>query len=317
MTSRDFGRLERIDIRDIWKHEAHDFTPWLLDNADRLAEALQIQLELRAAEHPVGDFSLDLIGRDLTNDCELIVENQLGATDHGHLGQLMTYAAGTKAQTIVWIAPEFREEHREALRWLNDIAGEKARFFGVEVSVVRIGDSLPAPLFELRAEPNEWTSIVSREARPASERESQHRSYWQRFLPEFARRHPDWRFGKQNGKNAWYILSSPYRYCRLVVGFVSNRRLMAELYIDSGDREKNLTILERLQAAKADIDVAFGGELEWQELTNRRACRIVSYGEGSVSEVDRYPEFIEWMIDTHARMRRALEAANVDLSDIL
>lgn len=317
MPAQNFGHLEHVDVRDIWPHEARDFTPWLLDNADRLAAALQIDLELRAAEHPVGDFSLDLIGRDLTNQCELIVENQLGVTDHIHLGQLMTYAAGTKAQTIVWIAPSFREEHREALRWLNEIAGDQARFFGVEVRVVRIGESLPAPLFELRAEPNEWSSTVRREARPASEREAQYRSYWERFLPVFAERHPNWPFGRQNGKNAWYILSSPYRHCRLTVSFVSNGRLMSELYIDSGDREKNLAIFERLRAASDAIEDAFGDALDWQELMNRRACRIAYFGEGSVTDVDRYPEFIDWMINAHARMRQALEAARVDVSDLV
>ena len=76
MAIPELGRLETMDVREVWAHEAHDFTPWLLANADRLAEALGIDLDLRAAEHPVGDFSLDLIGRDLTNDCELIVENQ-------------------------------------------------------------------------------------------------------------------------------------------------------------------------------------------------------------------------------------------------
>jgi hypothetical protein len=101
----------------VWPHEAHDFTPWLLDNADALEATLGIEIELSAAEHPVGGFSLDLIGRDLTNDCVLMVENQLTGTDHGHLGQLLTYAAGTDAQTIVWMATAFREEHRQARSW--------------------------------------------------------------------------------------------------------------------------------------------------------------------------------------------------------
>src|SRR5438270_12040060 len=105
------GRLERVDPRLVWQHEAHDFTPWLLANADRLAEALGIELVLEAAEHAVGGYSLDLIGRDLSNGSVLIVENQLGPTDHSHLGQVLTYAAGTSASTIVWIATSFREEH--------------------------------------------------------------------------------------------------------------------------------------------------------------------------------------------------------------
>ena len=116
----ELGRLEPIGVRRVWAHEAQDFTPWLLANADRLAEALGIDLELGAAEHPVGGFSLDLIGADLTNDCVLIIENQLEGTDHLHLGQVITYAAGTGAQQLSGIATDFRDEHRQALDWLNE-----------------------------------------------------------------------------------------------------------------------------------------------------------------------------------------------------
>src|SRR4029453_13226344 len=133
----ELGRLEAVDPRLIWAHEAHSFTPWLLENEDRLAEALGIDLELGAS---VGGYKLDLVGRDLTNDAVLIVENQLETTDHSHLGQVLTYAAGTAASTIVWIATAFREEHRQALDWLNENTGEQAHFFGIELQVVKIGD---------------------------------------------------------------------------------------------------------------------------------------------------------------------------------
>ena len=112
----DLGRLQPLDPREVWADEARDFTPWLFENADLLEEALGIDTELEEAEHPVGGFSLDLIGRDLTNNAVLMVENQLATSDHGHLGQIMTYAAGTDASTIVWVASEFRAEHRQAIR---------------------------------------------------------------------------------------------------------------------------------------------------------------------------------------------------------
>ena len=88
----ELGRLEPVDVRTVWEKEDRDFTPWLLDHDDRLAEALGIDLEIQQSEHPVGNFSLDLIGHDLTNDAVLIVENQLSGTDHNHLGQILTYA---------------------------------------------------------------------------------------------------------------------------------------------------------------------------------------------------------------------------------
>jgi len=139
------GRLELVDPRLVWKNEAYDLTPWLLENSELLGEALGIDLEFEAAEHPVGGFSLDLVGRDITNDAVLVVENQLEGTDHSHLGQVLTYAAGTAASTIVWIATSFREEHRQALDWLNENTGEDTHFFGIEIQVGQIGDSARAP----------------------------------------------------------------------------------------------------------------------------------------------------------------------------
>jgi hypothetical protein len=150
----ELGRLREVPLREVWNHEALDLTPWLLTHADTLMDVLGIDLELFGSEHPVGSFAVDLVGRDQTHDCVLVVENQLTPTDHDHLGKLMTYAAGTDAKTVVWIAPTFRDEHRQALDLLNDLAGDRAHFFGIELAVVAIGDSAPAPLLRLRAQPN-------------------------------------------------------------------------------------------------------------------------------------------------------------------
>ena len=109
------GNVEWLDIRAVWPNEATSFTPWLLDNADILGDTLGLEIQLEEAEHSVGNFSLDLIGRDLTHEARLIVENQVEQSDHGHLGQLLTYTAGTDAATIVWVARGFRDEHRVAL----------------------------------------------------------------------------------------------------------------------------------------------------------------------------------------------------------
>lgn len=137
------GRLEIVELRSGWNDEARDFTPWLFNNADVLSDALGIDVELTAKEYLVGGYSLDLLGRDLTNDCTLIVENQLEASDHGHLGQVMTYAGGTDASTIVWVAARFRQEHLAAIEWLNDRTDEDTRVFAVEIGLRRIGDSAP------------------------------------------------------------------------------------------------------------------------------------------------------------------------------
>lgn len=158
--SPSLGRLASVHPRTVWPHEALSFTPWLLDNADVLSDVLGMDLDLEAAEHPVGGFSLDLIGKDRASGDRVIIENQLETSDHSHLGQILTYAGGTDPATIIWVAPAFRDEHRAALEWLNERTDEQTRFFAVQVEVVRIGDSLPAPLLKLVVQPNDWGKAV-------------------------------------------------------------------------------------------------------------------------------------------------------------
>lgn len=154
------GRLEPVDPRDVWPSEAQDFTPWLLANAQALSEAVGMDLNLEAAEHPIGGFSLDLIGVDTATGDRVIVENQLEVSDHSHLGQILTYAGGTDPVNVLWLATSFREEHRAALEWLNERTNESTRFFAVRIQVVRIGTSSPAPLFTLVVQPNDWGKKV-------------------------------------------------------------------------------------------------------------------------------------------------------------
>jgi hypothetical protein len=150
MTKPDLGSLIVVDPKEVWSHEAQVFTPWLLNNPQVLEDLLGMELELEVAEHPVGDFSLDLRGRDLSDNSVIIVENQLSQSDHGHLGQILTYAGGTSPSTIVWITTGFRPEHRAALDWLNEHTDPDTRFFGVEIEVVQIAGSPPRPELQAR-----------------------------------------------------------------------------------------------------------------------------------------------------------------------
>ena len=160
------GRLERIDLREYWKKEDTEFTPWLAkeENIELLSEAIEIELEVQNQEESVGPFRADILCKDTTSDHFVLIENQLERTDHTHLGQLMTYAAGLDAVTIIWIAQRFSEEHRAALDWLNRITDETFNFFGIEIELYRIGDSPAAPMFNIVAKPNDWSKLVKKSA---------------------------------------------------------------------------------------------------------------------------------------------------------
>jgi hypothetical protein len=314
----DLGRLEPLDPRQVWSHEAQDFTPWLLDNADTLAEALGLDIELTTAEHPVGDFALDLVGRDLTNDCVLIVENQLSPTDHGHLGQLITYAAGTDAHTIVWLSPTFREEHCQALDYLNT---PRRR----ERPLLRRADRRGAHR-QLQARTNvQPARPTHRLARQGGRRRQAHlqtgrqstplyEAFWTRFLERVHAEHPRWTNARKPQTVNWLPMPCPFKggsyYC---ASFAQNGKLRTELYIDAGDEAANAALFERLATLKDAIETACGKSLAWEDLPNRRACRIADYSQGEVSNRDQFDAYIDWFFDSGTRLRAAFDLAATKL----
>lgn len=158
------GRLESVDLRQSWPHEADDFTPWLAleENLGLLGEVLGLELELIETEQDVGPYRADIVCKNTADGSWVLVENQLARTDHTHLGQLLTYAAGLSAVHVVWIAKRFTDEHRAALDWLNENTNENLRFFGLEIELWRIGESPPAPKFNVVSSPNDWVKGATR-----------------------------------------------------------------------------------------------------------------------------------------------------------
>lgn len=180
----EFGLLEDVSLREAWAHEAHAFTPWLADNLDRLGDAIGVRLELVGCEVNVGRYNADILARSVLDDKVVLIENQLERSDHGHLGQIMTYLAGTEAKIIVWVAREFCEEHLSAIRWLNEHSHEDFSFFAVRLRVVRIGASPLAPLLEVLEKPNDWDRSIQHEVRTKqedSDRVRIRRAFWDRY----------------------------------------------------------------------------------------------------------------------------------------
>jgi hypothetical protein len=149
-----FGKLKRIDdLKAFWPHEAHDFTPWLAENLALLAKALELdELSLESTEQPIGPYFVDILAKDI-DDNNVIIENQLKKTNHDHLGKALTYAAGLRAKTIIWVAQKFTKEHLQTFFWLNENTREDISFFAVEIELLQIDDSRPAPQFNVVASP--------------------------------------------------------------------------------------------------------------------------------------------------------------------
>ena len=184
MNNKSLGRLEKTDLREVWLSESGQFTPGLAqtENLKLLGETIGIELECEAQEKDVGPFRADILCKDTATDAWVLIENQLERTDHSHLGQLLTYAAGLNAVTIVWVAERFTEEHRAALDWLNERTDEKITFFGLEVELWRIGDSPIAPKFNIVSKPNDWTRSVQQAAQgEVSEHKQLQLRFWTLF----------------------------------------------------------------------------------------------------------------------------------------
>ncbi|GAB3263697.1 hypothetical protein GCM10027448_38980 [Nocardioides dilutus] len=262
----------------------------------------------------MGDFSLDLIGYDQATSDVVIVENQLEISDHTHLGQILTYAAGTDPTTIVWIATGFRPEHRAALDWLNERTDDHTRFFGVQIEVVRIGESEPAPAFRLVAQPNDWEKSVRKTTAAAGEvstRTATYRRFWELLLDRIRSEHPSWTRGRTSDQS-WVNTISGIPGAVLSMAFRRDGLVM-QLYFEDRDAAANATRFELLRARKAEFESALGAAPIWDAMPERKAARVVVVSEEfkDVSDEDQWPAMIDWLLDWQLRFRAALDAVDV------
>ena len=262
----ELERLIKVPLREFWSNEASDFTPWLAEeeNIGLLGEAIGVELEVEERERNVGPFSADILCKDTVTDSWVVIENQLEPTDHIHLGQLLTYAAGLEAVTVVWIAERFTDEHRAALDWLNEITAEGVSFFGLEIELWRIGDSPMAPKFNVVSHPNDWTKTVSRIS-PNKELTSTNRlnlEYWTALLELLEERNGVIKPVKP-GRLSWLSFAVGPSGFRLQVSInMTEKSIQVSLWLIAAYSKPRFHLLER---DKIDIEKEIGAELVWEE----------------------------------------------------
>lgn len=300
-TKIKLSTITPVELRDCWQSESSDFTPWLAqeENMKLLAEAINIdELEVIAQEEYVGPYRADILCKEPGTEKFVLIENQLEKTDHTHLGQIMTYAAGLDAVTIIWIAQRFTEEHRAAIDWLNNITDKEFNFYGIEIKLIKIDDSCAAPVFNVIAKPND----SSKSARSASSQKSMddktdtekfRYEFWLSFI-EYMNDNPSKLFRPQRASdNHWMniaIGTSKAGICLLINQ--RDNKLTTQLYIND-DIEKKLfdALLEYKEKATSEICQ----NLDWRRLDGKKSSTIDLVLNCDLSDKSKHYELFEWL----------------------
>lgn len=299
------ARLTSVPLREIWKHEATDFTRWLANNLDYLEEITGLSLALVEQEATAGDFSADILAEDGSGNM-VIIENQLEKTDHDHLGKLITYMSNLNAKTAIWITSQPRPEHEKAVHWLNETLPADTAIYLIQIEAYRIADSPPAPKFTVIAGPSEESRRIGAERKELAERHILRLEFWQGLLEKLKQKNISLHANISPSTGSWISTGAgksglSYNYVILMdAGRV-------ELYIDTQDQEINKRYFDQLYAHKESIEQTFGAPLEWQRLDDKRASRIAYLvtGKGGFKNKETWPELQEAMIDAMVRLEKA------------
>ena len=293
-TREKFGTASAIPLSDVFDGEATEFTPWLSQNLDRLTKELGFELEPDDTEVSVGAFRVDLVART-TDGRTVIIENQFNRTDHSHLGQLLTYAAGLQADIVIWICEQVREEHRAVIDWLNNKAKD-ADFFAVEAKAIRIDDGRPALLWNVIASPNEWTRGPRpiRNVGPLSPREELSVEYWSTLNREIDERgarltrykphRSNWQGGTIGASNGWLNSAMGTR----------DKWIRVEVYLDGRVAE---AWFDKISERKEEIEADLGCELDWDRAENHQYSRISTTLAADPEEKEEWPQQHRWIIE--------------------
>jgi hypothetical protein len=289
------GKLVQGDLRKIWESEARDFTTWLAkqENLELLSDEIGIEISLIQTEANVGTFHLDILAKEANSDRTIIIENQLEGTDHDHLGKLITYASGSGASIVIWIVKDVREEHKQAIDWLNEHTDKDINFFIIKMEVWKINDSPYAPKFHIVSEPNDWAKAIKTSVSEIelTNIELLQLEYWTKFK-EFAFEKKTRLKLRKPQPQSWFeiAIGNAESYIALTV----NKRdelIGCEIYIPEYKE-----LFHYLLSKKTDIENDLGMKLEWMELPDRKASRIRIQKNIDYTDSKNWKECFDWML---------------------
>lgn len=305
-SNKKFGSLIEVELRNYWPDEAKDFTPWLAEreNLMSLCQEIGLDLEVMETEKTVGSFKADILAKDTQNDQMVIIENQLEKTDHIHLGQLLTYAAGVNASAIIWIARKFTEEHRQALDWLNEMTTSELAMFGIEIHLLKI-ENLPAPYFKIISQPNNWTTTIKQSKNnpgDLSNVKMTQLEFWTGLKEYFENHNFSLNLRKPLPQHSY---SMAIGTSGVELTFTTNScesKVGCEIYIYDSE---NTPYYENLFKCKDEIEAEIGSKLEWRPLSEKKASRIILYQSGNVMDRDSWSEIFQWLRQTSEKFFKA------------
>ncbi|GJJ80074.1 DUF4268 domain-containing protein [Pasteurella canis] len=297
------GKLTEVNIRELWKHEQYDFSAWLSkeENVEMLSEEIGLTLTDINQEVFVGSYRCDLVARDETTGIKVIIENQLEATNHDHLGKIITYASGLDANVVIWIVKEAREEHRSAIEWLNNKTTKDISFFLIEIRAYKIGDSLPAPKFVMIEKPNDFvkTANVSAESLELSKSQAERLNFWNKFNEIVGIRNKPFNIRKATTDH-WYDVALGTSEAHISITLVNKiKSIGIEIYIND-----NKELFDKLNLVSGEIHEELGFNMDWQRLDNKKASRIIYYINGlDFDNQENYDALINEVIDKTIAIR--------------
>ena len=267
------SKLTKLDLREVWKHEALDFTNWLAENEnlEALSDAVGVDIKLIQTEASVGKFNVDILAEEDLTGRKIIIENQLEATDHDHLGKIITYASGHNAEIIIWIVKDTRDEHQKAIEWLNDHTDEDISFFLIRIELWKIDDSKPAPKFEIVVSPNEWAKAIKSTPvnKELTDTKLQQLDFWDKFKSFVKKENLNIKLRTPRPQH-WYDISIGSSNCHIALTLNTRENLIGcQLYID-----KNKEFFHHLLNQKDVIEKGIGEAAEWVDAPKASMIKI-------------------------------------------